>query len=160
MIILGIDPGTATVGFGLIRVVNNNYEYITCGVISTPPVLNDEERLLIISEDLCSLLEKYKPDLVGMEDLFFCKNLKTAITVAQARGVMLLECQKASVPIVSVTPLQVKQAVTSYGKADKNQVGEMVVNVLGLSEMPKPDDAADALAVAIAGWMHKKNNHI
>jgi crossover junction endodeoxyribonuclease RuvC len=148
--VLGIDPGTATVGFGLIDYDGFKYTYVTCGVISTSPDLEMHERLKIISEDLCSLLETYKPELVGVEDLFFYNNIKTAITVAQARGVMLLECAKFGLSPVSFTPLQVKQAVSGFGGADKNQVGEMVMRVLELNAVPKPDDAADALAVALA----------
>jgi crossover junction endodeoxyribonuclease RuvC len=148
--ILGIDPGTATVGFGVIEYDGFKPTYITCGVISTSPDLAMHERLKIISEDLISILETHKPELVGVEDLFFCNNIKTAITVAQARGVMLLECAKYGLNPISFTPLQVKQAVSGFGGADKQQVGEMVMRLLELSAVPKPDDAADALAVAIA----------
>jgi len=154
MIILGIDPGTAIVGFGVIDFAPSRgkdaLRYVNCGVIRTDAGLPDAERLKIISDDLVELIATYRPDKVGVEDLFFSNNQKTVITVAQARGVILLEFQKAGVPIISMTPLQVKQSVTAFGKADKQQVGEMVVRILNLSAMPTPDDAADALAVAIA----------
>jgi len=153
MLILGIDPGTAIVGFGLVKFENKKCEYVTCGVIRTPGGLPDEERLKIIGEDLDDLLKKYEPELVGVEDLFFCNNQKTAVTVAQARGVILFKCADFGVEVKSMTPLQVKQSVTAYGKADKRQVGEMVKRILSLSDVPKPDDAADALAVAIAASM-------
>lgn len=156
MRVFGIDPGTATVGFGVIDYIDGNYSYVTCGVISTPAGLPEEERLLMVSQDLSELLSRHNPSLIGIEDLFFCKNLKTAIKVAQARGVMLLEAQKSGSRIVSMTPLQVKQAVTTYGGADKNQVGEMVKSILSLNVIPKPDDAADALAVAVAAIMHSR----
>ena len=153
MLILGLDPGTAITGFGLIKYENKKYEYITCGVISTTKGSPDEERLLIVANDLAALLKKYKPDLVGIEDLYFFKNLKTAVKVAQSRGVLMLECARFGVQLKSLTPLQVKQSVATYGRADKKQVGEMVKRILNLTKVPKPDDAADALAVAIATSM-------
>lgn len=148
MKILGIDPGTAATGWGLIKRTKklNCIEY---GCIKTSADLTTAERLNNLYKELTSLIKKYKPDIVAVEDIFFFKNLKTAIKVSQARGVILLTAVKAKVKIVEYTPLQTKQAVACYGRADKAQVQKMVKTLLGLKQIPKPDDAADALAVAI-----------
>lgn len=122
---------------------------VNYGVISTPSNHDFEKRLGDIYKELKKIIKKYKPDIIGIEDLFFFKNVKTAIKVAQARGVVLLTANLASISVAEFTPLQVKQAVTGYGRADKNQIQQMVKNILKLKEIPKPDDAADALAVAI-----------
>jgi len=149
MIILGIDPGTATTGFGLIKKDKSKLKILKYGLITTPANLSTAERLGILNKELNSLLKKYKPETVAVEDIFFFKNLKTAIKVSQARGVILLTIAKLKIPIVEYTPLQIKQAVACYGRAEKIQVQKMVKILLGLKEIPKPDDAADALAVAI-----------
>ena len=152
MIILGIDPGTAATGFGIInklKVKNQKLKVITYGCIKTPTNLTTAERLKVLHNQLNLLIKKYKPDMVAVEDIFFFKNLKTAVKVSQARGVILLTAAKSKIPIFECTPLQVKQATTSYGRAEKIQVQKMVKTLLNLKEIPKPDDAADALAVAI-----------
>jgi crossover junction endodeoxyribonuclease RuvC len=147
--ILGIDPGTATTGWAVVEEKNKNPKLIACGCVNTSKFRSDEERLIEIGRDIGSLIKKYKPNEAAIEDLFFFKNLKTAITVAQARGVILYEIKKNNIPLFSYTPLQVKQALTGYGRADKNQMQEMVKNILKLKSIPKPDDAADAIAIAI-----------
>lgn len=148
MIILGIDPGTATTGYGLIK-KGKKLNAIDYGCIRTSADLSAPERLNKLYQELNSLIRKHKPDIVAVEDIFFFKNLKTAIKVSQARGVILLTAVKKKTKIMEFTPLQVKQAVACYGRADKVQVQKMVKTLLGLKEIPKPDDAADALAVAI-----------
>ena len=152
MIILGIDPGTAATGFGIInklKVKSQQLKVITYGCIKTPTNLTTAERLKVLHNQLNLLIKKHKPDMVAVEDIFFFKNLKTAVKVSQARGVILLTAAKSKIPIFECTPLQVKQATTSYGRAEKIQVQKMVKTLLNLKEIPKPDDAADALAVAI-----------
>jgi crossover junction endodeoxyribonuclease RuvC len=151
MIILGIDPGTAIVGFGLIEkeTKSQKLKLIKYGCIETSAKFSTAERLKIIHEELEFLLKKHKPDIVAVEDIFFFKNLKTAIKVSQARGVILLTIAENKIVIAEFTPLQIKQAVACYGRAEKAQVQRMVKTLLGLNEIPKPDDAADALAVAI-----------
>lgn len=148
MIILGIDPGTTIVGFGLIK-RKNKLELIDYGCIKTSPDQTTAERLKEIDEQLAKLIRKHKPQVVAVEDIFFFKNLKTAIKVSQARGVILARAAKMKTQVEEYTPLQIKQAVSSYGRADKKQVQEMVKLLLNLKEIPKPDDAADALATAI-----------
>ncbi|MFI5240175.1 MAG: crossover junction endodeoxyribonuclease RuvC [Candidatus Saccharimonadia bacterium] len=149
MKILGIDPGTATTGFGLIENTKSKLRFIDAGIISTPPDEPMERRLLMIYDELTQLVTEFKPDQIAIELLYFASNVTTAITVGQARGVAMLVAAKAQIAVSEYTPLQVKQAVTGYGKADKKQVQAMVKTLLGLSEVPKPDDAADALAIAI-----------
>lgn len=148
-VILGIDPGTATTGFGVILEKDNQVKYIDCGYIATTPKDNPADRLLIISKAVEELIKKYKPQLAAVENLFFAKNRTTAMAVAQARGVILVTLARHKVLSQEYTPLQVKQAVTGYGRADKNQVQKMVKNILSLDKVPKPDDSADALAIAI-----------
>jgi len=148
MIILGIDPGTAIIGFGAIK-KKKNLELIEYGCIKTSKDLSTAERLEKLNKELNSLILRLKPDIVAVEDIFFFKNLKTAIKVSQARGVILLSAQKKKINIEEYTPLQVKQAVACYGRADKAQIQKMVKTLLNLKEIPKPDDAADALAIAI-----------
>jgi len=148
-IILGVDPGIADTGYG---VININGQKLTCldyGSIKTSAKLELAERLHIINLELTKLIKKYQPDLIGIEELFFCKNVKTALIVGQARGVIVLTAIQNGVPAVEFTPLQVKQAVSTYGRASKEQVQKMVKLLLNLKELPKPDDAADALAIAI-----------
>lgn len=149
MIILGIDPGYAIVGYGVLRFQNNRYQPLEHGAIVTKPQEPFSRRLEILFDALSSVLEKWKPDAVSMEKLYFQTNKTTAIPVAQARGVLLLAVQKAGTPVFEYTPLQVKQAVTGYGRAQKPQVMEMTRRLLCLRELPKPDDVADALAIAI-----------
>lgn len=149
MIILGIDPGTAIIGYGLIEKTNNKLVLIDYGCIRTSADLSTADRLVILNKELEKLLKKYKPSAVAVEDIFFFKNLKTVIKVSQARGVILLTIAKLKIPVYEFTPLQIKQAVTCYGRADKIQVQKMVKALLNLRDIPKPDDAADALAIAI-----------
>jgi len=149
-IILGIDPGIADTGFGIIKKgENNKIECLAYGSIKTPAKMDLADRLEIINLDLATLIKKYKPDLMAVEELFFCNNAKTALIVGQARGVVLLTAKQHKTALTEFTPLQVKQAVATYGKADKGQVQRMVKMLLHLKEIPKPDDAADALAIAI-----------
>lgn len=148
MIILGIDPGYAIVGYGLIDSSRNN-AVIDYGVITTPKEDSIAVRLKTIEDGLIYLIEKYKPEVLAIEELFYFKNQKTVIPVAEARGVILLTCQKYIGRIYEYTPLQIKQALTGVGRAEKAQVQFMVKTILGLKAIPKPDDAADALAVAL-----------
>lgn len=149
MIILGIDPGIAIVGYGIIEYKNNSFRVIDYGQINTPAGMDTVDRLSLIYKGMDMLFKSYDIDEVGVEELFFNKNVKTAITVAQARGVILLSCNHHSKSVYEYTPLQVKQGVCGYGRADKGQVQDMVRRFLKLKEVPKPDDVADALAVAI-----------
>lgn len=149
MIILGIDPGYAIVGYGAIRYERGRYVPIGHGAIFTRAEETFERRLEIIYDGMKQMLKKCRPDALAIEKLYFQNNQKTAIGVAEARGVVLLAAQKAKVPIFEYTPLQVKVAVTGYGQAHKPQVMEMTRRLLHLSEVPKPDDTADALAIAI-----------
>ncbi|MBU0686277.1 MAG: crossover junction endodeoxyribonuclease RuvC [Candidatus Margulisbacteria bacterium] len=149
MIILGIDPGTATTGFGVIRKLKNSIEYIACGCIRTSSKLSDEKRLSIINQEFRKLIKQYKPNQVAVEKLFFGDNAKTAMVVGQARGVILLGAADSNLPLAEYTPLQVKIAITGYGRAVKSQIQQMVKVLLKLDKIPKPDDAADALAIAI-----------
>ncbi len=149
LIIFGIDPGIAIVGFGVIEYSGNKFRTIDYGAIITEPDTPFPQRLKIVYDELTKLLDKYSPDAVAIEELFFNKNVKTAINVGQARGVQLLAVVNKGIPLFEYTPLQVKQGVVGYGRADKRQVQEMVKLLLGLKKIPKPDDVADALAVAI-----------
>ncbi len=150
-IILGFDPGVADTGFGIINDENGKLVCLEYGSIKTAAQLHLPERLVIIYSAVQKLLKKYSPALISIEQLFFSKNVKTAMAVGQARGVVLLACEQSGVPIMEFTPNQVKQAVSSYGGANKEQVQRMVQMLLRLEEIPKPDDAADALAIAICG---------
>lgn len=149
MLILGIDPGTAIMGYGLIEKNGQTLSPITYSSWRTPSDLPMPERLRMLFEFLEDLLGKYSPDAMAVEELFFNRNTTTAITVGQARGVVLLSGARHHIDVFEYTPLQVKQAVVGYGKADKKQVQYMVKAILGLQETPKPDDTADALAIAI-----------
>ncbi len=148
MVILGIDPGYAIIGYGIIDTSKNDM-VVDYGAITTPKEDSMPVRLEAIDASLKFLFEKYKPDVVAIEELFYFKNQKTVIQVAQARGVIVLACQKYCGTIYEYTPLQIKQALTGNGRAEKAQIQYMVKAILGLSSIPKPDDAADALAVAI-----------
>lgn len=155
MKILGIDPGTAITGWAVIdtagRLIGGKKvpKVLGCGTITTKAKTPDSERLEIIYDAVCAIIKKEKPDLVAVEALFFFKNAKTVMSVSQTRGAVLLAVKKSKTPMFEFTPLQVKQAVVGYGRADKKQVQEMVKNILRLKNIPKPDDAADALAIAI-----------
>lgn len=149
MIILGVDPGYAIVGYGLVRMQNGRYQPLEHGAVVTKAGEDFNRRLEIIYDSLSEILRKWKPDAFSIEKLFFHTNQKTVIYVAEARGVILLAAKKAGVPVFEYTPLQVKTAVTGYGRAEKFQVQEMTRRLLCLKEVPKPDDTADALAMAI-----------
>jgi crossover junction endodeoxyribonuclease RuvC len=149
MRIIGIDPGTGILGFGVIDVNGSKVKMITAGVITTPAHTPIDERLEEIFDGLTDIIKETKPEVMSIEKLFFSRNVTTAISVAQARGVAMLTGRKAKLPIAEYTPQQIKQTLTGYGKADKKQVQEMVRMQLGLTEVPKPDDCADALAAAI-----------
>ena len=149
MRILGIDPGVATIGFGLIEADRANVRLIQYGVITTPAGIPLSNRLYQISQDMCQLLEQFKPQEMAVEELCCSKNITTGIAVAHGRGVILLEAERAGVPAFEYTPMQVKQAVAGYGGAEKKQVMLMTQRLLKMKEIPRPDDAADALAIAI-----------
>lgn len=149
MKILGIDPGFAIVGYGILTYDNKKFTPLDYGVITTGKDVPFSKRLKMLYESLSLLILKEKPDYVAVEELFFNTNVKTAIDVGHARGVILLAAENLNVPLYEYTPLQIKQALTGYGRADKFQMQQMVKNFLGLAAVPRPDDAADALAVAI-----------
>ncbi len=148
-IILGIDPGTATMGWGVIRQEGNRLSYLQHGAVTTPSQWEMPRRLGRLFDGVTELVKGYRPETVAVEELFFNTNVTTAITVGQARGVVLLAAYRAGIEVAEYTPLQVKQAITSYGRAEKRQVQEMVRSLLRLREIPKPDDAADGLAIAV-----------
>ena len=149
MNVIGIDPGLATVGFGVIRTENGNITPISYGCIRTSADKQTSERLLEIFNEITSLFEKYKPEVIAVEKLFFSKNVTNGLSVSEARGVIFLAAQQRNIPIFEYTPNQVKQAITGSGRADKKQVQEMIKRLLGLDEIPKPDDAADGLSIAL-----------
>ena len=149
MRVLGIDPGIAIVGFGFIDKIGSKLVPVQYGCIQTEAHTPHEERLKQVYESACALMDKYQPETVAVEKLFFNSNVTTAFTVGEARGVIILAAAQRGLPVSEYTPLQVKQAVVGYGKAEKRQVQEMVRMLLNLSAIPKPDDVADALAVAI-----------
>lgn len=151
MLALGIDPGTAICGFGIVRLEGNRLTPIHYGAVFTDKDMLAELRLKKIYEELTVLIEEYHPDIMSVEQLFFNRNVTTAISVGQARGVILLTAANKNVPVVEYTPIQIKQAVVGYGGADKEQVTFMVQKLLNIRTKPKPDDVADALAVAICG---------
>lgn len=149
MRILGIDPGYAIVGYGVLDFDNVRFRTVNYGAITTPADMPFDRRLVEISDDMNTLLEKFSPDCMSVEKLYFNTNTTTAIDVAQARGVILLAAAKKNIPVFEYTPLQVKVAVTGYGRAEKHQMQEMTKNILHLEAVPRPDDTADALAIAI-----------
>lgn len=149
MIILGIDPGIATVGYGVLEYNGRSFKTLAYGIISTKSGVCVEERLRQVYVGICELIKKYSPSEMAIEELFFNTNQKTAITVAEARGVILLAARQSGVRIAEYTPLQVKQSVVGYGRAEKKQVIALVTMMLNLEKPPKPDDAADALAIAV-----------
>ena len=150
MLSLGIDPGSAICGYGLIELVNGKLTAENFGVITTSPKARMQDRLLKIHTELDALIKNYRPEIMGVEKLFFGRNATTAIPVGQARGIVLLCAAQNNLDIIEITPNEVKQSITGYGGADKAQVISMVTKILNLPEPPKPDDAADALAIAIA----------
>ena len=145
---MGIDPGLAIIGYGFITKAKNP-KLICCGTIETRPKFEFKERLNIIYKELNKLIKKYKPDISAVEQIFFCKNVKTAMNVGHARGIIILTLNQNKIPIYEFTPLQIKQAITSYGQASKKQVAEMVKLSLNLNKIPKKDDISDALATAL-----------
>lgn len=149
MIILGIDPGIAILGYGVVKYEANKFTVIDYGAVTTAAGTPMSKRLTYIYDELVELFKKYQPDVFAVEELFFNKNIKTALTIGHARGVAVLAGSKLGVPVYEYTPLQVKQAVVGYGRAEKKQIQQMVKILLNLREIPKPDDVADALAVAI-----------
>lgn len=149
MLILGIDPGYAIVGFGVVESAGGKQRLVRCGAINTPAGMALPARLLQIARDLETLIGQFRPQAMAIEELFFNHNVTTGIGVAQARGVILMTAEKLSVPVYEYNPSQVKQAVVGYGKAEKRQVMDMTKRLLGLSSVPKPDDAADAVAIAL-----------
>ena len=157
MTIIGIDPGYAIVGVGVVEYAGNKFRTLEYNAITTPAGMNTVDRLKKIYDEMSAYLDKYKPDAMAMEELFFTSNQKTALNVAQARGVLLVAAANKGVPISEYTPLQGKQSVTGYGRAEKSQIQQMVKMILGLNVIPKPDDAADALALAIC---HAHSNNM
>ena len=151
MRIIGIDPGYAIVGYGVIDYIGNKFKIVEYGAITTESNQNMNERFKSIHDDLNTIIERTKPEFLAIEELFFNSNQKTAINVAQARGVLLLSALNHGISVHEYTPLQVKQAVVGYGRAEKKQVQLLVKSILGLEKVPKPDDTADALAIAITG---------
>ena len=149
MRVLGIDPGYAIVGYGVIEMRGNTLIPVTYGHISTTSKMTYHERLMVINKEILTILETWEPSALSIEKIFFSKNVKTAIDVAQVRGTLLLECLKKGMTVDEYTPNEVKLAVTGYGAADKSQVQKMIKSLLNLTEVPKPDDTADALAIAI-----------
>lgn len=159
MRILGIDPGTGILGFGVIEQGKRDAKLVDAGVIRTPVHQPLAERLVTIHDELAELMDMHKPDAMSVEKLFFARNVTTAISVSHARGVVLLLGRQRGIPIFEYTPMQIKQAVTGYGKADKKQIQEMVRIMLGLTEVPKPDDCADALAAALTHSTQSMHNN-
>ena len=149
MRILGVDPGIGTVGFGVVDSVRGQVSYVACGAVTTPPNTALSPRLDMIYNDLNELIVTFSPDAISVEELFFSKNITTGIAVAHGRGVILLSAYRSGVPVYEYTPMQVKQAVVGYGNAKKHQVIYMVQRLLNMKSPPKPDDAADALALTI-----------
>ena len=157
MRILGIDPGTATIGYGFIDVINKRPQLLECGVIETHKSLPMQDRLVEIGNDVADLIKEYQPTLCVVEELFFFKNITNGISVAQARGVIVYELTKAKVTLLEFTPLQMKSLITGQGMASKQQVGMMIKGILQLDRVPKPDDAADALGLALCGFLTTRN---
>lgn len=156
MIILGIDPGTARMGYGVVQ-KTSSLVCVEYGCVETSKLKSPQERLLSLEKGLQAVIARCKPDVMVVERLYFFKNLKTALPVSEARGVILLQAAKKRIPVHELTPLQVKMAITGYGRADKKQVSRMVQEALRLQDAPAPDDAADALGLAIAFAYSRKN---
>jgi len=149
MIIMGIDPGFAITGYGIVEYIGNKFSVVDYGAITTEASMPLPQRLLLLSNRLEELIKMYKPEAISIEELFFNKNIKTALTVGHGRGVAVLAAARSGVDVFEYTPLQVKQAVVGYGRAEKSQIQQMVKAILNLPAIPKPDDVADALAVAV-----------
>lgn len=156
MRIIGLDPGTATTGYGIVDVVDGEPHVVTWGVIRTTAKQETPARLQKIYDELRELLHEHEPDAAAIEEVFFGRNVSTAISVGQARGVLILALANAGLPVAEYSPPKIKDAVTGYGKADKHQVQLMVRNLLDLTETPRPDDAADGLAVALTHYRHQR----
>lgn len=157
MRILGIDPGYAILGYGILDMQGNSFKLVTYGAVTTEAGEEMPLRLKSLYEELSLIIDRYQPEVVAMEELFFNKNAKTAIMVAQARGAAIVACVNKGLVCYEYTPLQIKQALVGYGRADKNQVQQMVKYILGLAEIPKPDDAADGIAVALCHGNFSQN---
>ncbi|AEY65283.1 crossover junction endodeoxyribonuclease RuvC [Clostridium sp. BNL1100] len=149
MVIMGIDPGFAITGYGVVKYEGNKFSVLDYSAVTTGASMKFSDRLLVLYNELEKLIDKYKPDAISIEELFFNKNIKTALTVGHGRGVAVLAAAKSGIDIFEYTPLQVKQSVVGYGRAEKAQIQQMVKAILNLPAIPKPDDVADALAVAI-----------
>ena len=149
MLILGIDPGMAIVGYSLLKAEGDNLELLSSGSIQTKSIQKDSQRLFEIFEDLCSIIEKFKPDAASVEKLFYFKNQKTIIPVAEARGVIIMSLEKYGIPIYEFTPLEIKQTLTGFGRADKKEVEKMVKFTLNRETLPKLDDTVDSIAMGI-----------
>jgi crossover junction endodeoxyribonuclease RuvC len=160
MIILGIDPGIGRVGYGVINKEASKLTVLTYGCIETPKTDDHGLRLQMIKIDLGKIIRKYKPDVIGIEKLFFQKNVKTATAVGEARGVILLLCSESGAKVVEIGPGQVKQSLTGYGNADKKQMQQMVKIIFKLEKVPQPDDSADALAVAYAACVTSSSTNV
>lgn len=157
MLVLGIDPGTAITGYGIVKEFpDGKLQSIVHGVIKTPSKMPMPNRLDILFEELTEIIQEYQPDSCAVEKIFFSKNVKTAISVGQGRGVVLLALAKGNMAVGEYTPNEIKQAITGYGNADKRQMQEMVKTLLNLDKIPKPDDAADALGVAVCHINHQR----
>ena len=150
MIVLGVDPGTAITGYGIVSAEGDRLSLVACGAITTSPGQPLPERLLVIYRQLLTLFESYRPQAIAVEEVFFGRNVRTAIAVGHARGVVLLAAAQMDLPVFTYTPTAVKQAIIGYGRADKRQVQEMIRMLLALPNIPQPDDVADAVAVAIS----------
>lgn len=155
---MGIDPGTATTGWAIVEENKGKMNPIAYGHISTSPKDSTSQRLKEVADDIEKIINKYQPQESAVEDIFFFKNVKTAVKVSQSRGVILLTLEKKNVKVFSYTPLQVKQAITGYGRAEKKQIQLMVKNILKLKSIPKPDDTADAIAIALCHLNSRKIN--
>lgn len=151
MIILGIDPGIGRMGYAIVKNEGSKASLIDCGCITTPPKTEDAQRLLEIKKDLDTIIKKWRPEVACIESLYFATNAKTAMSVGQARGVAIVTAAEHKMQIIEMTPLQVKMSITGYGKAEKSQVQKMLLTIFDIKKIPKPDDAADAAAIAWAG---------
>lgn len=160
MLIFGIDPGVAIVGYSFLNLENDNLTLLSSGSIQTKSDVSTPQRLLEIYEDICSLIEKFKPDMASIEKLFYCKNQKTIIPVAEARGVILMALQKYNIPIQEFTPLQVKQILTGFGRATKKEVEKIVKLTLNAERLPKLDDTVDSIAIAICSSRSCLNHNV
>ncbi len=156
-IVIGVDPGTAITGYGVVgQTVEREFELLACGVIRTASTQLMHLRLLELYEDFLKIIREFKPDEIAVEKLFFGRNVTTAITVGQARGTILLAAAQSGLPLAEYTPAEVKQAITGYGNADKRQIQEMVQRLLNLTQLPRPDDAADGVAIALCHLQHTR----